>query len=278
MSGWVKVHRKIIDWEWFKDDKAFKVFMYLIMMATHKTTKFRGIELKAGDLVTGRKKIAADCGITEQSVRTALEHLKSTKDITIETTNRFSIISVCNYETYQIKETDNNQHSNQPATNQQPTNNHIQEGKEVKEVKKDQEPIGDESPGEIKKAEKLKKDRAKLKELLTHEYFNNPKFCEFWDDWKNHKGKGYSVNAQKLQLRQLLRFNVDVCIASMEKSLSACWKGIVINESYQPANNPKISYDEKKEQGLEDFIKEAENQENSENYRAVQLNNNSLEG
>jgi len=277
MSGWVKVHRKIIDWEWFKDDKAFKVFMYLIMMATHKTTKFRGTELKAGDLVTGRKKIAADCGITEQSVRTALEHLKSTKDITIKTTNKFSIISVCNYETYQIKETDSNQHSNQPTTNQQPTNNHIQEGKEVKEVKKDQEPIGGE-PQNDKKADKLKKDRAKLKELLTHEYFKNPKFCEFWDDWKNHKGSKYKINAQKLQLMQLFKVSLDVCIDSMGKSLSACYKGIWINESYQAAKSPKISYDEKKEQGLEDFIKEAENQENAENYRDVELNNNSLEG
>lgn len=41
--------------------------------------------------------------MTEDQLRTSLEHLKSTNEITIKTTNRFSVITVCKWEEYQIE-------------------------------------------------------------------------------------------------------------------------------------------------------------------------------
>lgn len=41
------------------------------------------------------------CLLYEQCGRTALDHLKSTNEITIETTNRYSLITVTNWEEYQ---------------------------------------------------------------------------------------------------------------------------------------------------------------------------------
>jgi hypothetical protein len=73
--------------------------------------------------------------MSEMQIRTALEHLKTTKEITIKTTNRFSIITICNYNTYQDENCEDNQQDNQQITNKQPADNHIQEYKNDKKEK-----------------------------------------------------------------------------------------------------------------------------------------------
>ena len=35
-SGWVKLHRKLVDNPIFKNDKLFRVFMYCLLKASHK--------------------------------------------------------------------------------------------------------------------------------------------------------------------------------------------------------------------------------------------------
>lgn len=131
MSGFVKIHRSMNKWEWKKKPLTFALFVHLIMNANHKNGRFQGHEIKRGQIVTGRKELALETGLTEQSVRTALKHLKSTNEITIETTNNFSIITVLNYEKYQ----DSNQPSNQRLTNNQPTTNHNTKKERKKEGK-----------------------------------------------------------------------------------------------------------------------------------------------
>lgn len=127
MDGWVKIHRRLTDWEWFDDDITFKLFIYLLLKANHKPKKWNGITIKRGQLVTGRKKLSAELGKSEQTIRTHLKRLKSTNEITIKTTNKYSIITICKYESYQAKEKNNNQQDNQQAnqqlTNNQPTTN-----------------------------------------------------------------------------------------------------------------------------------------------------------
>lgn len=131
--GWIKLHRKILEWEWFKDSNTLMVFIYLLCHAQWHDSRFMGHEVKAGQLVTGRKKIAEDLKISEQSVRTSLNHLKSTNEITIKSTNKFSLITIENWAVYQGDDDEANQQINQQAnqqlTNNQPTTNHIQEYK-----------------------------------------------------------------------------------------------------------------------------------------------------
>ena len=80
-------------------------------------------------------------------MRTALNHLKSTNEITIDVTNRFSVVTVVNWESYQLddgevtNETTNKRADKQPTTNQQLTNNqpHLKNDKNIRkqEIKKD---------------------------------------------------------------------------------------------------------------------------------------------
>jgi len=144
--GWIKLFRKITDWEWYRDGNTFRVFIHLLVTANHEPKKWRGVMVNRGQVVTGRKALMKSLSLSDQEVRTALKHLKSTSEITIESTNKYSIVTLVNYEEYQKKEDDNNQlnnqqpniqsTSNQPASNQQVTTNKNIRTKECKNDKK----------------------------------------------------------------------------------------------------------------------------------------------
>jgi len=121
MSGWIKIHRQILDWEWYSDNNAFRVFMHLILKANHKDKRFKGMELKAGSVVTSRDILALETGLSVQQIRTALDKLKSTNEITIETSSKGTVIQVVNYAKYQLSTSEIT--NEQPASNQQVTNN-----------------------------------------------------------------------------------------------------------------------------------------------------------
>ena len=123
MSGWVKIHRKFTEWEWYSDINTKTLFLHLILVANHKDGKYRGIVIKRGQLLTGRLKLSEQTGLSEQSIRTSLNHLKSTNEITIKSYSKFSIITITNYDEFQEdnQQDDQQSTSNQPATNQQLT-------------------------------------------------------------------------------------------------------------------------------------------------------------
>lgn len=131
MSGWIKIHRKITEWEWYSDANTMRLFIHLLIIANHKDTNWRGVLVPAGAVLTGRVKLAESLGISQQEVRTSLEHLKATNEITIKSTKKYSIISITNWINYQ----QDNQQINQQSTNNQPTINHIQECKNEKNEK-----------------------------------------------------------------------------------------------------------------------------------------------
>ena len=100
-EGFIKLHRSILKWEWFQDDKTFKVFIYLLLNANWEDSRYRGQEIPRGSVVTGLNSLSKNLGISVKSVRTALNHLKSTGEVTIKTTNKFSIVTIVNWEKYQ---------------------------------------------------------------------------------------------------------------------------------------------------------------------------------
>ena len=103
-NGWICLHRSFLDWEWFGDEKMIKVFLYCLLKANHKDGSWQGIEVKKGSFITGRKKLAEETGLSEKSIRTALNKLKSTGELAIQSTNRYSVITLVNWGFYQGEE------------------------------------------------------------------------------------------------------------------------------------------------------------------------------
>lgn len=139
-GGWIKLHRQLLANPVFKNDKLFRVFIYLLLSAQHTEGDLligdAVVHLEVGQWATGRHAIARDTGLTEQNVRTALSKLEKLGMLTIKPTTKYSIFSITNWSKYQQ---DNQQVTNsQPTANQQvTTNNNVkkekneQEGKEI---------------------------------------------------------------------------------------------------------------------------------------------------
>lgn len=122
MSGWIKLHRKFLDWEWYSDPYMVHIFLYFLIEANHEPKRWRGIQVNRGQLITGRHSLSEKLGMSERRIRTCIERLKSTNEVTIQTTNRYSIITICKYDIYQVNEKINDQQSDQ-LNDQQKTNN-----------------------------------------------------------------------------------------------------------------------------------------------------------
>lgn len=136
-SGWIKLHRKMLENPIFKNDKLFRVFMYLLLKASHTEHEFligdSIVTLKQGQWATGRKAISRDTGLTEQNVRTAITKLEKLGILTSKITSKFTLFSIVNWESHQQ---DNQQvTSKQPTSNQQVTTN--KNGKNGKNENKD---------------------------------------------------------------------------------------------------------------------------------------------
>ena len=146
-TGWIKLHRRILEWEWYGNMNCFRLFVHLLLKANISDRKFEGKDIKRGQLVTSTKKLSAETGLSEQSVKTAIKHLKSTNDITTLATSKYTVVTVVNYEVYQcydeVTNQEDNQHfnqrltSNQPAANQQLTTIEEYKNKRIKEDKKE---------------------------------------------------------------------------------------------------------------------------------------------
>ena len=131
MEGWIKLHRQILDWEWYNDINVKVLFLHLLLTANYEDKKWQGTIIKRGQLVTSRQHLAEQTGLSEQQVRTAIDKLKSTNNITTKSTNKYTTITIENYELYQSY--DEYITNKQPAT--QPTNNHNIRNKEDKKIR-----------------------------------------------------------------------------------------------------------------------------------------------
>lgn len=140
---------KIDDFEWSNNPHVFYVFFKLLFKASYKDKKWEGVDIKRGQLVTGRVALSKELNLSEQVVRTCLDKLTRTGYINQQSTNRYTIITVCDYDSWQKNEKTNNQQTTSELTNNQPTDNHNinkynKESKDIKEedtnVSKKKEP------------------------------------------------------------------------------------------------------------------------------------------
>ncbi len=128
--GFLKVDRSILSWRWYKNLNTFKLFMHLLLTANFSDAEFEDYTIKRGQVVTGRKKLSYDTGLSEREVRTALNNLKKTSDVTIKTTSKYSIITIVNYDYFQ--QATSTLTSKRPASDQQATSKRPQYNKNKK--------------------------------------------------------------------------------------------------------------------------------------------------
>ena len=112
-SGWIKLHRKIKEWEWYKDSQVVHLFYHLIVSANDRDKKWKYFNIRRGEFVTSVRNISEETGIPVISVRRKLEILEKSGAILRKTTNKFTLITICKYGSYQSTEQTSEQTSEQ---------------------------------------------------------------------------------------------------------------------------------------------------------------------
>ena len=144
-SGWIKLHRKMTDWEWYTDVTTKTLFIHLLLTANHKPTKWRGIDVPIGAKITSREKLSQETGLSQRQVRTALSHLESTNEVTKSSTATYTLIQLTNYQKYQLTD----QVSDQPATNYRPSTDQPATTNKNDKKERMKEMIDDDSSSEV---------------------------------------------------------------------------------------------------------------------------------
>ena len=136
MESWIKLHRKIREWEWYTDPVVPRVFVHLLLSANWKDKKWQHTTIKTGELITSLANLSKELDLSVQRVRTALDKLQSTGVINTQATNKYTRIRVLNYCQYQDDEHQKGtKYNTQLANNQHSDNKKSTTTKEYKELK-----------------------------------------------------------------------------------------------------------------------------------------------
>ena len=101
MSGWIKLHRSLLEWEWYDDVNVMRLFLHCILKANHKDKKHKGTLVLRGSFLTGFDVLSKETGLSVRQVRTALTKLESTSEVTRTATSKGQAVTVVNYNKYQ---------------------------------------------------------------------------------------------------------------------------------------------------------------------------------
>ena len=229
MEGWIKLHRKILDNPIiFKDKDYLAIWIYLLLNATHKEIPalFKGkkIILQKGQLITGRKSISKQLDISESKTYRVLNAYKSEHQIEQQISNRNSLITIVNWDKYQITEQQIEQqmNSNRTASEQQVnTNKNVKNDKNVKNGRNNISASEETSSADTAKANSkhkygeygnvLLKDEELQK--LKEEYENWEELIKYLDEYiemKGYKAKSHYLCIKKWVVDAVKKQNLKI--------------------------------------------------------------------
>ena len=123
VKGYITLSRKILDWRWFKKPKTAHIFIYLLLAANFENHDFEDTIIKRGQYACTQERLSAETGLSLKEVRTALDNLKKTGDITIDTSRGYSLITVVEYERFASAATEGQEHGSAKANEGRKYNN-----------------------------------------------------------------------------------------------------------------------------------------------------------
>lgn len=137
-GGYIKLHRKILNWKWFQSPNTVVVWLALLMLAEWDN----GCDIRAGQVEVSQQELSEITGLSRQQIRTAISHLVSTKEVTKESTKKATngtmLLTIENWRLYQSDTRKSNQGSNQGSNQESNLPTIIKENKEIKEIKEGQ--------------------------------------------------------------------------------------------------------------------------------------------
>ena len=126
-DGYIKLFRSSLNNPLFKKSEIWHLWEYLMLRANYEDKKIiwnkQEMIIKRGSLIFGRKNASLDTGISERTIRTGLitlQQLGMIEKSTTKSTSKFSYLSVCNYDKFQLWGIKNDQQIDQQVTSKRP--------------------------------------------------------------------------------------------------------------------------------------------------------------
>ena len=199
-NGYIKIFRGLLKWEWYDDTNTVRLFLHCLLKANWEIKKWHGIEIEAGQFVTSLATLSKETCLSIQQVRTALEHLESTGEITNKSQSKFRVITVNNWSCYQgSNKVSNKQITNKQQGEQQTNNKQVTTTKEYKEIKEEKN-INNKKYiyGEFRHVKLTDEERDRL--FKDYGEAETLEAIKFLDEYKERKG--YTSKNDNLTLRK----------------------------------------------------------------------------
>lgn len=100
-GSYIKLHRKMLQWEWYDHDNTKILFLHLLLTASWKESRWHGITLQPGELIRTNENLGQELGKSIKQIRAALENLKRTGEVATRFESGIRIITVKNWDQYQ---------------------------------------------------------------------------------------------------------------------------------------------------------------------------------
>lgn len=183
MVGYVLIHRDIMDWEWYQSPNVSRLYFHLIFKVNFKDKKWQGNLVERGQLITSYNHLAIELNLSVQVIRTALQKLLEGGYIKIKPTNRFTLITLVNYDKFQTAKSESNKPINNQRTLRKQSGNKLstttKEGNKEKKVNK----------------EKIEVRRENFKnQVFEHSQYDFKILNAFYDYWSE-------LNSNKTKMR-----------------------------------------------------------------------------
>lgn len=102
--GYVKLHRKMLSWEWIGDANVVAVFVNILLRVNREAKRWKGIDIPTGSYFTSRHNLALACGLTDKQVRRALDLLEKGRTIERKRAGSGMLITLVKWDEYQLGE------------------------------------------------------------------------------------------------------------------------------------------------------------------------------
>ena len=101
-QGFIKIDRQILEWRYHDCYYAFTIWMHVLLLANWTDGYFKGRKVKRGELITSINNLMLVTGIkSDNTIRKWLKIFENEKMITLKSTNKYTHISIVNYDKFQ---------------------------------------------------------------------------------------------------------------------------------------------------------------------------------
>lgn len=126
-EGHIRIARAIEEWRWGNDPTMVYFWLRILIMANWKDREWRDKVIKRGSFVTTIASLSAQLNLSVKQVRTCLDRLRAGGEVTTNTANNYTLVTICKYDSYQCLTANEGQMNGKSRDNERATTKEYKE-------------------------------------------------------------------------------------------------------------------------------------------------------